>query len=124
MSAGGSEAGRFERHPLNAPGPFYVARGCCTLCQAPLREAPGLMAKQVPGTNFGCYFASQPSTPSELAQVYSAFRVSCIGALRYGGNDPRILDELKRHASEGACDSSPECRKPLFVSFAAGLTSD
>lgn len=70
-----------ERYPLNVAGPFYVENGCCICCEAPLHEAPDLMAMD----NSHCFFKKQPSTPEELERAISAMHVSCVEALRYPG---------------------------------------
>src|SRR5689334_11729196 len=33
----------FEPDPSNAPGPFYVAHGCCLCCYAPEAESPEMV---------------------------------------------------------------------------------
>jgi len=42
----------------------------------------------------GCYFHRQPETAAELDGAVRAVTVSCIGAYRYGGNDPAIVSRL------------------------------
>lgn len=80
-----------KRHPLNAAGDFYVEYDMCMCCDAPVAEAPELMAYD---ENVHCYFKRQPENESELLQAINAVRVSCIEAVRYGGSDPAIIDAV------------------------------
>jgi hypothetical protein len=89
------------RHSQNAPGPFYVIHGLCIYCTAPEAEAPDLIAHEEP--EYHCYFRKQPSTPEEMERAIRAVAVSCCGAVRYGGNDPDILQRIKEWNPE-ACD--------------------
>jgi hypothetical protein len=89
-----------ERFPLNAPGDFYVENGYCIACHAPETEAPDLMAHTADGH---CYFKHQPTTQSELTSAIGAVQVCCCGAVRYGGADRQIIEEIKRIEPNG-CD--------------------
>lgn len=88
------------RHPLNAPGDFYVEDDSCTLCGAPEAEATGLMAH----SDEGCYFTRQPETDSEIEQAINAIAVSCVSAVRYGGKDKNIIAQLRRMNCLSECD--------------------
>ena len=90
-----------ERHPLNAEGPFYVEKDACLSCMVPEDEAPELMGYDA--ENCHCYFRRQPSTPEELEHAINAVAASDIGALRYSGDDPYILQRLK--GCDYACDA-------------------
>ncbi len=94
---------KYEPHPKNAPGPFYVERNSCFSCLAPEREAPDLMGYNE-GDCRGCYFLKQPSTPEELERAIEALRVSCWGSVRYGGDDPKLIHRLREEGLATVCD--------------------
>lgn len=89
----------------NSPGHFYVEDGCCIDCQAPWAEAPDLIAHDDQGDYPHCYFKKQPETSEEIDRAVSACAVSCVGAVRYAGDDPAILDRFRAFRAEVACDS-------------------
>jgi hypothetical protein len=90
--------------PENAPGDFYVERDVCTRCCLPHGEAPELMND--PTVAFReCYFRRQPQNEEEVEHAITAIRVSCIEALRYGGNDPTIIARLREVGEAAACDA-------------------
>ena len=82
-----------ERTPLNAEGDFYVEKDSCLACMAPEYVAPNLMGYD---DETGCYFKKQPETQAEFEQAIEAVEVSCICALRYSGNDPQIIQRLRK----------------------------
>lgn len=82
-----------KRTPLNAEGDFYVEKDMCIACMAPEDAAPDLMGYD---HDTGCYFKKQPETDEELDQAIEAVEVSCIEALRYCGNNPQIIQRLRR----------------------------
>ncbi len=88
------------RHPLNAEGDFYVEKDSCTLCGAPEVMAKGLMAH----SNEGCYFIKQPISDEEIELAVSSIAVSCVRAVRYGGNDQKIIKRLYDLGCESECD--------------------
>jgi glycerophosphoryl diester phosphodiesterase len=90
-------------HPKNAPGPFYVANEQCIACDAPYQEAPDLMDFETE-EGYHCYFKRQPSTTEEVERAIRACSVSCVGAVRYAGNDPAILKRLQELRADDACD--------------------
>lgn len=99
----------------NAPGDFYVEAGVCAHCCMPHGVAPELMNDAK--VDFReCYFRRQPQTPEEVKQAIEALQVSDLGCLRYGGNNPYIIDQLYHLHLERQCDHSP---KPA----AAGLSA-
>ncbi len=83
----------FERHPKNAPGPFYVVKGECLHCCLAPHEAPELMASPV-DTNEDCYFKRQPETPEEVEHAINAVMITEMDCIRYGGDDPAIIQRL------------------------------
>src|SRR5205809_7978172 len=96
-----------QRVPENAPGDFYVEAGCCTRCCLVHGEAPGLLND--PKQPFEeCYFRRQPQTPEEVEQAICAICISEVGALRYAGTDPSIINRLRARNSGAQCDNSPE----------------
>ena len=103
-------------YPKNVPGPFTVNDGECVACCAPEHEAPDLMAFDEGGGS--CFFKTQPSTPEELERAINAVHVSCTGAVRYCGNDPKILvrfvelkAEGKKRVKENRLKAKEESRK-------------
>jgi hypothetical protein len=87
-------------HPLNAPGDFYVENGECISCGAPESVAPDLIAwETIPGDpHVHCYFKKQPADSFELKQAIDAIAVSCCGALRYTGSDPKASANNSSHS--------------------------
>ena len=77
-------------YPKNVPGDFIVNDCECISCGAPEAEAPDLMTHD----DKSCYFKRQPSTPEELERAIRAVEVSCVGAVRYVGNDPKVLKRI------------------------------
>jgi hypothetical protein len=97
------------RHHLNAPGDFYVERDMCIICRAPEHAAPDLMGfvDDPTGQSAHCFFKRQPTTEAETGRAVEAIRVSCCGALRYGGADPAIISALVKDGHRDACDQGP-----------------
>ena len=80
----------------NAPGPFYVEDGLCIACAAPESEAPDLMDHVGPNepNAYHCFFKRQPQSVEETDRAMIAMQVCCCGALRYGGDDPTVVQRL------------------------------
>lgn len=93
--------GPAKSHPRNAPGDFYVLDGCCIACTAPEHEAPDLIEHDEANH---CYFKRQPRTREEEDRAIMAVAVGCCGAVRYGGQDPRIIRRLVELGSDD-CDA-------------------
>jgi hypothetical protein len=55
-----------------------------------------------------CYFKRQPRTDAETTQAIDAIRVSCCGALRYGGSNRQIIDALTQAGHRAVCDNAHE----------------
>jgi hypothetical protein len=95
-------------YPLNAPGPFYSVDEGCIICGAPHAAAPELMAwYEGPAGNecrTHCFFRRQPETRQELESAITAMEVSCVDNLRYGGDDPIILETLCDRGLRHLCD--------------------
>ncbi|WP_082565616.1 ferredoxin [Duganella sp. Root1480D1] len=81
-----------QRFKKNAPGSFYTT-GECLSCGAPESLAPELLA-ELNDDNSDTYFLRQPTTPEEIEHACQAIEVCCVDALRYGGDDPRIIERL------------------------------
>jgi hypothetical protein len=97
--------GSRTRHPLNAPGDFYVENEACITCLAPEHAAPDLMGFAHDGEGGGhCYFKRQPATDEETEQAIAAVEVSCCSGLRYGGTDDRIIRALISRGERDSCD--------------------
>ena len=90
-----------KRHPLNAEGEFFVEYDMCLACDAPYSKAPDLMDYD---ENIHCYFKRQPETEEEVEQAINAVCVSCIEAVLYLGDDPKILKKLKESNLERYAD--------------------
>lgn len=121
--------GKFERHPLNVPGPFYVENGPCITCHAPATQAPELFGffeepPELRGYSH-CYVRRQPATPDELNRMLQAIEAACCSGLRYCGDDPAILGRLERAGFGSRCDelwddsAAPEPRTPAHTQPAA-----
>jgi hypothetical protein len=95
------------RDPRNAPGPFYTVKGLCLACGLPESEARDLLA-ELNSSNWDTYFTKQPSTPEEIERACKAMEACCVRALRYGGDDPAIIDRLKKTCSD-CCDRKAPC---------------
>jgi hypothetical protein len=92
-----------RRFPKNVDGPFYTLGdqlkdgswcGDCISCGTPEIEAPTLLAP-LTEENGDTYFTRQPETEEEIDMACNAIKSCCVNALRYGGNDPKILAKLK-----------------------------
>ena len=97
-------------HPMNVPGPFYVVDGCCTACNVPFAEAPGLFAYD--GKNH-CYVKSQPSTKEELNGMLRAAWAAELQCIRYRGQDSAVLRRLGELGESALCDVPPSVSVPL-----------
>jgi hypothetical protein len=114
-----------NRFPKNAPGAFYTLGditqdgtwcGRCLSCNVPEEEAPTLLAA-LTDTNSDTYFLRQPETDEEIEQACNAIDVCCVDALRYGGQDPKILARLHKtdccdyslHGNNIKPPTSPSC---------------
>ena len=100
-----------DRYPLNK-GEFYIINGECIACGAPQAEAPDVIDHGIDGH---CYFKKQPQTETELDQAISAMMVSCIGALRYGGTEEKILKRLYEDGMSNLCDHSSEGKYSILI---------
>jgi len=101
---------KFEREPENAEGPFYVKKGQCLRCCAPLDHAADMMdmsngGKDTPPVYSHCYFKKQPSTADEIERAVQACAAGCIAAQRYAGNDPDILKRMTELGRKFLCDA-------------------
>ena len=76
-------------HPETAPGGFYVAPRCCTLCGVPALNAPELFRD---GPN-ACFVARQPRA-DQLPEMFEVMRAQELDCVRYRGADPEVLVQL------------------------------
>ena len=100
--------GKYDRHPLNAPGPFYVEDGDCIECRGPQGKAPALIGffeepPSLRGCNH-CYIRQQPRTSQEVDAMVQAILSSLCSGLRYCGDDPAVLQRLKQAGLASRCD--------------------
>ncbi len=100
--------GKFERHALNVPGPFYIEDGQCINCLAPCDTAPQLIGffEETPELRgyAHCYVKQQPTTAAEMRVMLRAMQAACCSGLRYCGDDPEVLRQLREAGLEGRCD--------------------
>ena len=99
-------------HPMNASGPFYVVDGCCTACDIPFAEAPGLF--EYDGKNH-CYVKRQPATTEELNRMMRAAWAAELQCIRYRGQDPEVLRRFGELGEPHLCDVAPPASiHPVF----------
>lgn len=102
-------------HPKNVPGPFYVVNGCCTACDVPFAEAPGLFAYD--GKNH-CYVMRQPGTKQELNRMLRAAWAAELQCIRYRGEDPEVLRRFGELGDPHLCDIAPLADiQPVFRNY-------
>ena len=96
-----------EPYPENVDGDFYVEKDCCTLCDVPMVEAPGLFtyAVDADGKPDHCFVSRQPENASELDDMVSAIASAELQCIRYRGNDPVLLDRLVQLGESAICDA-------------------
>jgi hypothetical protein len=103
---------------------FYVKPGLCLGCCHTHEEAPDLV-EHVPSSTCGqrCRFKKQPATREQMLRAIKATHVSCSRAVRYGGNDPVVLDLLASYGLHEQCDRlmqpPNDPADPLFLSPAS-----
>jgi hypothetical protein len=85
------------RHPQNAPGPFYVEDGCCTLCGVPETLAPEMFGSDTSH----CFVKRQPESTGDIDRAIEVMWSSEVRCVRYSGTD---LDILRRLAQLGEAD--------------------
>jgi hypothetical protein len=90
-----------KAHPRNAAGPFYIRSGECMACGAPEGQAPTMMSHDERGH---CFFVRQPSTENEIDEAILGLWVSCCGAVRYRGQNGKILTRFAEQGLAEQCD--------------------
>jgi ferredoxin len=90
-------------HPKNVDGDFFVESGCCMACDLPKSVAPDLFEYE----DHHCYVCKQPSQKEELDRVLNALEIQDLNCIRYIGNDPKILLEIKNRDLE-SCIVNPK----------------
>lgn len=103
-------------HPKNASGDYYVEYGCCTACDVPFSEAPGLF--EYDDRNH-CYVHRQPTTGGETNQMLSAIACAELQCIRYRGSDPGLFDRLAAMGEVAICDNPPAGFKPAIRNHVA-----
>ena len=98
-----------KRYPANAPGPFYVEDGCCTMCGVP-DSAPEVFGND----RTHCYVQRQPVTEEEVERTLRVIRTQEFDCVRYGGEDDRIRGRLAEAGEADKCDVPvPEGVRPV-----------
>ena len=101
----------YDREADAVPGPFYVVKDQCIICDFPPELAPKcIRMKHAPNpSDMYCHVFKQPQTEAEFETVYEAVAGSCVQDIRYCGTDPVILTRLKRDGLSHLCDAlNPE----------------
>jgi hypothetical protein len=97
---------------MNVPGPFYVVDGCCTACDVPFAEAPGLFEYD---RKNHCFVKRQPSTKTELNRMLRAAWAAELQCIRYRGQDPDVLRRFGELGEPHLCDVPPATSiQPVF----------
>ena len=91
-------------HPMNSSGPFYVVDGCCTACDIPFAEAPGLFEYD---SKNHCFVKCQPATKEELNRMMRAAWAAELHCIRYRGRDPEVLRRFGEFGEPQLCDVAP-----------------
>lgn len=91
-------------HPRNVRGDYYVEDGCCTACDVPRVEAPGLFA-MTPDDH--CYVCRQPETQEDVERMFSAIRCAEFQCIRYRGNDADVISRLSALGEVELSDRPP-----------------
>ena len=103
----------YERYPDSAPGPFYVVKDQCMICDFPNQIAPQSFDWSAETFRFSncidcpthCRVLRQPESDEEIAQAIEAACGSCVEAIRYCGTDPKILAKFRERGYERLCDA-------------------
>lgn len=76
-----------QRHPLNAPGPFFVEDDCCLGCEIPFVKTADLFGwagSDDPSPN-QCFVRRQPTTEDEAARMQWTLAHQELGCIRSDG---------------------------------------
>jgi len=95
---------KYNAHPKNVSGVFYVVNGCCTACGVPDALAPALFAYD---QDNHCYVRRQPATVEELESTLDVIVGQELGCIRYRGKDEDILRRLAEVGESAQCDEAP-----------------
>jgi hypothetical protein len=91
-----------KRHPLNAPGDFYVEDGCCVACLVPFEAVPELLRYDEEASH--CYVCQQPRSLQEQQLMADAVGLSEVRCIRYSGKDEQVLNLLSAKGELDQCD--------------------
>ena len=86
-------ARKFNAHPLNVLGDFYVEDGCCTRCGIPDIFAPSLFGGIGP-TEPHCWIKQQPQTHAEINSMIDTMAHQELDCIRYSGSEPKVSSML------------------------------
>jgi len=103
----------YEREDDAVPGPFYVMKDQCIICDFPPELAPRCIRMKNAQCNADkyCHVYKQPETLKELDSVFEAMAGSCVQAIRYCGTDPRVLSRLTALGMSDLCDATEQARQ-------------
>ena len=90
-----------EPQPKNAPGDFYVLKGCCLNCGVPVTYAPDLFSSE---DSSGCWVSHQPRTSAEMDRMVRVFSIQELGCIRYAGDDAATIKKLSEIGEGKQCD--------------------
>jgi ferredoxin len=69
---------KIRKHPLNAPGKFYVDQDCCTASAACVDAAPDHYRMD---EDYNVYVVRQPATPEEEARCRAGLEACPVAAI-------------------------------------------
>src|SRR5678815_2700443 len=92
-----------EKVAVNKDASFYIQSDCCLSCGVPQKIAPELFG----WSGEGCCINRQPNTKEELDKTVELLWAQEVGCIRYGGDDPIILQRLAELGITEHCDAPP-----------------
>ncbi len=111
-------------HKDNVPGPFYVTDGCCTSCDVPFVEAPGMFAYD---DQSHCFVKRQPKSPDDLTRMLRAVHGSEVECIRYRGREKDVLRRMAEGGMGNLSDTAVPNIKPIsrdHVTFDSVISKD
>jgi len=106
--------------PIEDKTGFYTAEGQCIICHLPPEIAPSLIGfYESPDGNHAnstCFFKRQPTNPKEVELAIEAMHSSCVEAIRYGGDNLKIIKQLIEMNLEHCVDALSDGRRVKILS--------